>query len=235
MSTPQPAAPLSPIRNKLLWLVSLGFFMQTLDGTIVNTALPAMASDLGESPLQMHSVIVAYSLAMAVLIPASGWLADKFGTRRVFMAAIALFVLIYLRYTKHGYELTVVGDNITTARYAGMPVNRIILRTMFISAGVCGLSGMIQASGANKMLTDSVAGGDGFTAIIVAWLARLSPVGILIVAVMFGVLKKGCASVETVYKISSEFFGILQGIILFFVLGVEFFITYRVQRKKEVK
>ena len=93
MSTPQPAAPLSPIRNKLLWLVSLGFFMQTLDGTIVNTALPAMASDLGESPLQMHSVIVAYSLAMAVLIPASGWLADKFGTRRVFMAAIALFVL----------------------------------------------------------------------------------------------------------------------------------------------
>lgn len=153
----------------------------------------------------------------------------------IFALAIALFVLIYLRYTKHGYELTVVGDNITTARYAGMPVNRIILRTMFISAGICGLSGMIQASGANKMLTDSVAGGDGFTAIIVAWLARLSPAAILIVAVMFGVLKKGCASVETVYKISSEFFGILQGIILFFVLGIEFFITYRVQRKKEVK
>lgn len=148
---------------------------------------------------------------------------------------LALLVLIYLRYTKHGYELTVVGDNITTARYAGMPVNRIILRTMFLSAGICGLSGMIQASGANKMLTDSVAGGDGFTAIIVAWLARLSPVGILIAAALFGILKKGCASVETVYKLSSEFFGILQGIILFFVLGAEFFIAYRVQRKKEVK
>lgn len=80
-------------RRALLWLVALGFFMQTLDATIVNTALPAMARDLGESPLQMHSVIVAYSLAMAVLIPASGWLADRFGTRRVFMWAIALFVL----------------------------------------------------------------------------------------------------------------------------------------------
>ncbi len=91
--TSTPAAELSPIKNKLLWLVSLGFFMQTLDGTIVNTALPAMAAELGGSPLQMHSVIVAYSLAMAVLIPASGWLADKFGTRRVFMSAIALFVL----------------------------------------------------------------------------------------------------------------------------------------------
>ena len=94
MSEPLPnAAQLSPVRNKLLWLVSLGFFMQTLDGTIVNTALPAMARDMGESPLHMHSVIVAYSLAMAVLIPASGWLADRFGTRRVFMSAIALFVL----------------------------------------------------------------------------------------------------------------------------------------------
>lgn len=81
------------MRNKLLWLVSLGFFMQTLDSTIVNTALPAMARDMGESPLHMHSVIVAYSLAMAVLIPASGWLADRFGTRRVFMSAIGLFVL----------------------------------------------------------------------------------------------------------------------------------------------
>lgn len=91
MSQTPAAAPLSPARNKLLWLVALGFFMQTLDATIVNTALPAMATDLGESPLQMHSVIVAYSLAMAVLIPASGWLADRFGTRRVFMAAIALF------------------------------------------------------------------------------------------------------------------------------------------------
>ncbi|MBS0506577.1 MAG: multidrug transporter subunit MdtD [Proteobacteria bacterium] len=80
-------------RQALLWLVALGFFMQTLDATIVNTALPAMAADLGESPLQMHSVIVAYSLAMAVLIPASGWLADRFGTRRVFMSAIALFVI----------------------------------------------------------------------------------------------------------------------------------------------
>ncbi|WP_313070273.1 multidrug transporter subunit MdtD [Melaminivora sp.] len=79
-------------RQALLWLVALGFFMQTLDATIVNTALPAMARDLGESPLQMHSVIVSYSLAMAVLIPASGWLADRFGTRQVFMAAIALFV-----------------------------------------------------------------------------------------------------------------------------------------------
>lgn len=77
----------------LLWLVALGFFMQTLDATIVNTALPAMAAALSESPLRMQSVIVAYSLTMALVIPASGWVADRFGTRRVYLTAIALFVL----------------------------------------------------------------------------------------------------------------------------------------------
>ncbi|MES2051063.1 MAG: multidrug transporter subunit MdtD, partial [Pseudomonadota bacterium] len=77
----------------LLWLVAIGFFMQTLDATIVNTALPAMAKSFGESPLRMQSVVVAYSLTMAMLIPASGWVADRFGTRRVYMAAISLFVI----------------------------------------------------------------------------------------------------------------------------------------------
>ena len=79
--------------RSLLWLVAIGFFMQTLDATIVNTALPAMAASLGESPLRMQSVVVAYSLTMAMLIPASGWIADRFGTRRVYLLAIALFAL----------------------------------------------------------------------------------------------------------------------------------------------
>ncbi|KAB2893269.1 MAG: DHA2 family efflux MFS transporter permease subunit, partial [Burkholderiaceae bacterium] len=77
----------------LLWLVAIGFFMQTLDATIVNTALPAMAHSLGESPLRMQSVVVAYSLSMAMLIPASGWIADRFGARRVYLGAIMAFVL----------------------------------------------------------------------------------------------------------------------------------------------
>ncbi|EJL80284.1 drug resistance transporter, EmrB/QacA subfamily [Variovorax sp. CF313] len=80
-----------PVQKSLLWLVAVGFFMQTLDATIINTALPAMAASLGESPLRMQSVVVAYALTMAMLIPASGWIADRFGTRRVFFSAIVLF------------------------------------------------------------------------------------------------------------------------------------------------
>ncbi|MCP3724737.1 multidrug transporter subunit MdtD [Paraburkholderia sp. CNPSo 3272] len=77
----------------MLWLVATGFFMQTLDSTIVNTALPAMARSLGELPLRMQSVVIAYSLTMAVMIPVSGWLADKLGTRRVFLGAIFVFTV----------------------------------------------------------------------------------------------------------------------------------------------
>ncbi|MFT3928936.1 MAG: multidrug transporter subunit MdtD [Spongiibacteraceae bacterium] len=84
--------PSSRSLNPLLWLVAVGFFMQTLDTTIVNTALPAMARSMGERPLRMQAVVVAYSLTMAMLIPATGWLADRFGTRRLFMTAIGLFV-----------------------------------------------------------------------------------------------------------------------------------------------
>lgn len=82
-----------PGGRSLLWLVAGGFFMLTLDATVVTTALPAMARSLGESPLRMQSVIVAYVMTMALLIPASGWLADRFGTRRVYITAIGLFTL----------------------------------------------------------------------------------------------------------------------------------------------
>ena len=96
MSTPSPtpaAKPTERTLSVLLWLVAAAFFMQTLDSTIVNTALPAMARSLGERPLSMQSVVIAYSLTMAVMIPVSGWLADKAGTRLVFLGAILVFTI----------------------------------------------------------------------------------------------------------------------------------------------
>jgi EmrB/QacA subfamily drug resistance transporter len=100
MTTADISAPPAPLPDPkpanykpLLWLAATGFFMQALDSTIVNTALPAMAHSLGESPLRMQSVIIAYMLTMAIVIPISGWLADRLGTRKIFFAAIFLFTL----------------------------------------------------------------------------------------------------------------------------------------------
>ena len=81
----------SASKNILLWLVAIGFFMETLDSTIVNTALPTMARAMGESPLSMQAVVISYALTLAVFIPASGWLTDRFGTRKVYLSAILIF------------------------------------------------------------------------------------------------------------------------------------------------
>ncbi len=150
----------------------------------------------------------------------------------IVMLCMVLLVFLYLRFTKQGYEITVVGENENTARYAGMPVRAIMIRTMLLSAGICGLVGMMQVSGADKQLTDVVAGGRGFTAISIAWLARLSPFGILLVSFLFGVMQKGCSVIETVYRIPASMSEILQGIILFFVLGAEFLIQYKISFRR---
>ena len=147
--------------------------------------------------------------------------------------ALAALVLFYLRSTKHGYEISVVGESSDTARYAGMDVKKIVLRTMFLSGAVCGIAGMVQATGSDITLTNAVAGGVGFTAIIVAWLSRLNPVTIVIGSFLFSVLEKGSSVVQSSFGLSTDCADVLQAVILFFVLGCEFFIRYGfVVRKK---
>jgi len=150
------------------------------------------------------------------------------------IAAIVLVVIIfvYFQYTKQGYEISVVGDSISTARYAGMNVNRIIMRTMFMSAGICGLAGMLKVSGSvsNYTLDTGIASGVGFTAISVAWLAKLGPFGVFVVAFLFGVLEKGCSVAESTFHLSAAITKILQGLILFTILGSDFFIRYKLHR-----
>ena len=152
-----------------------------------------------------------------------------FGVQSGWILALILIAVVffYLKYSKHGYEISVVGESQETARYAGMNVSKIVLRTMMISGGICGLAGMIQVSGTDATLTDSVAGGVGFTAIIVAWLAQLDPLGILLVSFLFSVLEKGSSIVQSTYGLSTDCASVLQGIILFFVLACEFYIRYK--------
>ena len=150
------------------------------------------------------------------------------------IALILVAVLfVYLRYTKQGYEISVVGESRATATYAGMNVQKIILRTMFLSGAVAGIAGMVQVTGSDRTLTTGVAGGVGFTAIIVAWLAQLNPVSSLIIAFLFSVLEKGSSVVQSQFGLSTDCADVLQGIILFFVLGCEFFIRYKFVRDKK--
>mgnify|MGYP002552507552 CR=1 FL=1 len=155
-------------------------------------------------------------------------LGEVFGVHAGWIVALVLVVLVfvYMKYTKHGYEISVVGESQNTARYAGMNVSKIVLRTMFISGAICGLAGMVQVSGNTYNLSDGIAGGVGFTAIIVAWLARLNPFVIVVITALFSILEKGSSVMQSAFGLSSAVSDILQGIILFVVLAVDFFTRY---------
>ena len=165
---------------------------------------------------------------------------DKMGGIDVSWMLAALMIIaiyIYLRYTKHGYEISVVGDSQNTARYAGINVNKVVMRTMFISAAISGIGGMLKVAGegTSYTLSTGIANGVGFTAIIVAWLAKLNPIGITIVSALFATLEKGCGVAESKFKLSASVADVLQGLILFVILGFDFFMRYKIAFNKPDK
>ena len=145
----------------------------------------------------------------------------------IIMLALAGLVFFYLGYTKQGYQLGVVGQSENTARYAGMNVKQIIMRTMLISGAIAGLVGFIQVSGTNFTLDETTAGGIGFTAIIVAWISHLNPLIMILSAFFIAVLERGAWRIQTEFMIPSTIATVLIGIILFFMLACEFFVSYR--------
>ncbi|MDO4552585.1 MAG: ABC transporter permease, partial [Bacillota bacterium] len=159
------------------------------------------------------------ALMPEVLGVQAGWI--------IALICVAL-VFFFMNYTKKGYEIAVVGESVETARYAGMNIDRIIIVAMLISGGLCGLVGMIQASAIEKTLVSSISCGYGFTAIITAWLSRLNAVAVLFVCVAFAMLIQGGAYIQIALSVPSSVSDVVQGLILFFVLGSEFFIQYKV-------
>lgn len=153
-----------------------------------------------------------------------------FGVHIGWIIALILvaFVYIFMNKTKKGYEISVIGESIETARYAGMNISNIIITAMLLSGGMGGLVGMIQASAIEKSLVYSIGNNYGFTAIITAWLARLNSIAILFVCIAFAMLIQGGAYIQIAMNVPSSVSSIVQGTILFFVLGSEFFLQYKV-------
>ena len=154
----------------------------------------------------------------------------------LFTVVIGVLVYVYLKRTKQGYEIAVVGDSMGTARYAGMKVNTIVLRTVFFSACLIGLAAACKV-GTAGILSTSITDDVGWTGIIVAWLAKLNTVGIFVVSALIGVLQYGStAAAATFAAVDSSFADMLQGVILFLVLAADFFTRFRVViAKKEVE
>jgi simple sugar transport system permease protein len=141
----------------------------------------------------------------------------------------ALFIWLVLGRTKWGYEIRVIGENATAARYAGISLLRNFLLVMLLSGGLAGLAGFTQVAAVSHRLQQGIVVGDGYTAIIVAWLAGLNPFGVLVVALLLAALFVGGDQIQITMGLPAAMSLVLQGAILFFVLGGNFFTKYRVR------
>ena len=172
----------------------------------------------------------------------AGWLPDLFGQKYIINIALVLIitvlVFIYLKYSKHGYEISVVGESQNTARYVGINVKKVIIRTVLISGALCGIMGWLYVAGLDHTITQNTVQGNGFTAIMVSWLAQFNPLVMIAVSLLICFMQIGSSALTKTLRLDSSLGDILTGIIILFIIGCEFFIRYKInvkpRHKKEV-
>ena len=169
----------------------------------------------------------------------AGWLPQigsyKYLLTILVVAVLTVLVYVYLNYSKHGYEISVVGESERTARYVGIKVGKVIVRTMLLSGALCGIAGVLLVSGTDHTISTTIAGGRGFTAVMVSWLAKFNPISMILTSFLLVFLSRGAGEISTVFGLNQSFADILSGIIIFFIIGCEFFITYRLSFRKPAK
>ena len=149
------------------------------------------------------------------------------------VAVITIVAYIYLKYSKQGYEISVVGESENTARYIGINVKKVILRTMAISGAVCGIAGFLIVAGTDHSLKSDSAGGRGFTAIMVSWLAKFNPIYMILTSFLIVFMQKGASEISETFGLNESFSDIITGILIFFIIGSEFFINYKIKKNKK--
>ena len=198
----------------------------TLMMNYVATQLVAYYCVVWESPKGSGNIGIINPNSTIGWFPQLG--GQKYLLNVLVVAAVCLVMYVYLKYSKHGYEIAVVGESERTARYVGIKVDRVIVRTMLLSGAVCGLAGLLLVGGTSHTLTPTIVDGRGFTAVMVAWLAKFNPVWMILTSFLLVFLSRGAGEIATNFGLNQSFGDILTGVILFFIIGSEFFINYRI-------
>ena len=169
----------------------------------------------------------------------AGWLPRIGGQAQLLpilvVALLTGMMYVYLTYSKHGYEIAVVGESQRTASYAGIKVDRVIIRTMVLSGAICGLMGYILTAGISHTLTTTIVDSRGFTAVMVSWMSKFNPFVMIAASLLLVTMDRGASEVASALSLNHSFADILTGIILFFIIATEFFITYKVTLRKSSK
>ncbi len=168
-----------------------------------------------------------------------GWfpeiLGSKYALNILVVVLVTIGMYIYLNYSKQGYEIAVVGESERTARYIGIKVEKVVIRTMLLSGAVCGLAGLLLVGGTNHTLNADIVDGRGFTAVMVSWLGKFKPIWMILTSFLLVFLGRGAGEIATDFSLNTSFGDILTGIILFFIIGGEFFINYKICLTKSSK
>ena len=167
----------------------------------------------------------------------AGWLPQIFGSKYLLSIVVAvvvtLLMYIYLNYSKHGYEISVVGESENTAKYVGIKVEKVIVRTMLLSGAVCGLVGLLLVGGINHTITTTIAGGQGFTGVLVSWMSKFNPLTMVFSSFLIIFMDRGAGEISTAFGLNHSYADILTGIILFFIIGCR--LQFRKKAEKEVQ
>ncbi|MBR6510044.1 MAG: ABC transporter permease [Clostridia bacterium] len=165
-----------------------------------------------------------------------GYLPDLFGMNYIFniliVAGVVVFMFIYLKYSKQGYEISVVGESENTARYIGINVKKVIIRTVAISGAICGLVGFMIVAGDKHSIKPDIVGGQGFTAIMVSWMAKFNPIIMIPVSLLIVFLSVGSKFATSAFKVDNSIGDILTAIVIFSIIACEFFTRYKVNFRK---
>ena len=148
---------------------------------------------------------------------------------------LSILLYVYLKHSKHGYEISVVGESVRTAQYSGINVKKVIVRTMIVSGLLCGVAAYLIAAGLDKTVTSNSVGGQGFTAIMVSWLAKFNPLVMLLTSGLISMLNSGAEEITKVFDVRGAMPDVITGIILFFIIGSEFFINYTIVFRKKAR
>ena len=205
----------------------------TLMMNYVAIQLVAYFSVVWENPKGSGNIGVINPNSMIGWFPQVG--SSKYLLNIIIVAVICIGMYIYLSYSKQGYEIAVVGESERTARYVGIKVEKVILRTMLISGAICGIAGLLLVGGTNHTLNSAIVDGRGFTAVMVAWLAKFNPIWMIFTSFLLVFLGRGAGEIATDFGLNQSFGDILTGIILFFIIGSEFFITYKLSFGRKSK
>ena len=220
---------LIPAVFKARWNTNETLF--TLMMNYVATQLVAYFVIVWEVPKGSGNIGIINQATEAGWFPVIG--GSKYLLNVILVALITVGMYAYLAYSKHGYEISVVGESTNTARYVGINVSRVIIRTLLLSGAICGLAGLLLVAGTDHTITTTIAGGRGFTGVMVAWLAKFNPAVMVASSFLLEFMGRGAGEISTIYGLNHSFGDILTGIILFFIIGCEFFIAYQVHFDKK--